>query len=84
VTAQDDVELRQQLELSLKNTMELKIGKVDTFIPKADLRYDEFLHIKSTFNKMDFENSSRPFAMGIFAHFGIVLIGKMLRRTKML
>ena len=64
--------------------MNLKIDKIEKFVPKPDLRFNEFLHIKAAFNQYDYEHSSRPFAMGVFAHFGIVLIGKILQRMKKL
>ena len=64
--------------------MQLKIGVKEPFVPKSDLRYDEFLSIKQTFSHYDFQNNFKGIQMGIFAHFGIIFIGKFLKRGRWL
>ena len=64
--------------------MNVSIGKTEPYLPKADLKYDEYLAIKNEFSAYQFEKNLKGPEVLIISHFILVMLGKVLRRAKKL
>lgn len=84
-TAEDETEMRDNISKSLDKLINLKIGKKEKFVPKPDLRFDEYLNIKSDFIAQDFKSKSdRVTWLVLYSHIAILTLSRLLRKAKML
>ena len=53
-------------------------------MPKPDLKYDEFLAIKSEFSNYSFERNLKGPSILVMSHIALYTIGRILRMAKKL
>ena len=73
-----------ELKASIDQIMSKTIGKTAPYIPKADLKYNEFLAIKNEFTPYQLERDFKGTAMLLSSHFILMIFAKVLKRAKML
>ena len=76
--------LMGELKSSIDHIMNLTIGKTAPYIPKADLRYNEYLAIKNEFTASELERDFKGTSLLVSSHLVLMIIAKGLRRAKML
>lgn len=76
--------LKKEVDDQVNSIMKKTIGQTRPYVPKANLTYDEFLAIKSTFKNQDFNWTSQTSQTVLFSHLALILIGKILLRMKKL
>lgn len=64
--------------------MELSIDKTGPYLPKADLKYDEYVAIKNDFTPYQFEKNFKTLNVLAVSHFCLFMISRVLRRSKKL
>ena len=62
----------------------IRIGKAEAFVPKADLRYDEYMAIKNEFSPYSFKASLKSASVVAISHFALIGAGRILRKLKRL
>jgi hypothetical protein len=82
---EENAYLMEQLRASIDRIMATTIGRKEEHIPKPDLRYDEYLAIKNEFSASQLEREDfRAVECVGYAHIILYMLGKVLRRAKML
>lgn len=83
-TDYEDKMLKVQVQQTMDKLLKLKINKIEPYLPKADLTYDEFLCIKNDFNNLHFKQTCKAFYMTFYAHIGLIMLGRLIRKAKLL
>ena len=82
----NDVNLKliEQVKSSVDQIMSLSIGKTGPYLPKADLRYDEYMAIKNEFSAYNFKKNFKGIEVVVVSHFCLFMLSRVLRRAKKL
>jgi hypothetical protein len=78
------MKLKNEISKTMDKLLALRINKVEHHVPKPDLRYDEYLKIKTDFSAQDYKGQSKLLNLAVYSHFAIFILGRLLRRAKML
>ena len=64
--------------------MSISIGKTGPYLPKADLRYDEYMAIKHEYSAYNFKKNFKGIEVVCVSHFCLFMLARVLRKAKKL